>query len=70
MLPIKSVVAVPVLDPVPVNLPASAPLFIATTTTIIPDNTSTSVPAYHYTHVDPAPVTKNTTTTVSLHFFR
>ena len=58
-------VEVPVLVPVPVNLPATAPLFKANTTTIIPDNPSTSVPANHYTHLDPAPVLTTTATTVS-----
>ena len=58
-------VAGPVLVPVPVNLPATAPLFTATITTIVPANPSTSVPANHSTHVDPVHVPKTTTSTVA-----
>ena len=43
-LHIKSVVAGPVLAPVPVDLPATAPLLTVTTTTIVTSNTSTSFP--------------------------
>ena len=60
---IKSVVSGPVLVPVPVNLPATAPILTVTTTTIIPDIPSTSVPDDHTTPVDPAPVSTTTTTT-------
>ena len=54
-----------VLVPVPVNLPATAPLLTATTTTIVPDNPSISVPDNNYTPVDPSPVPTTTTTTVT-----
>ena len=64
-LHIKSVVAGPVLVPVPVNLPAIASLLTATTTIIIPFNPSTSVPADHYTPVDPSPVPTTTTTNIA-----
>ena len=62
---IKSVVAGPVLVPFPVNLTATAPLLKATTTTIVPENLSTSVPTDHSTPFNPAPVTTTTTTTVA-----
>ena len=61
-LHIKSVVAGPVLVPVPVNLPDATFIFTATTTTIVPVNTSTSVPSGHSTPVEPAPVPTTTTT--------
>ena len=61
----KFVVAGPVLVPVPVNLPANAPILTATTTNIAPDNLSTSFPASQYTPVDPSPVPTTTTTTVA-----
>ena len=64
-LHIKSVVAVPVLVPVPVNIPATEPLLTDTTTTIVPSNPSTISPADNSTHVDPAPVPTTTTTTVA-----
>ena len=38
---------------------------IATTSTIVPANTSISFPADHYNHVDPEPVPTTTTTTVT-----
>ena len=67
---IKSVVAEPVLVPVIVNLPSTAPLLTTTTTTIVPANTSTSVPdnnstTVDSTHVDHVPVPKTTTATVA-----
>ena len=64
-LHINSVVEGPVLVPVSVNLPATAPLVTATTTTIIPANISTSVPANPSDHFDPAPVPTTTTTTAA-----
>ena len=64
-LHIKSLVAVPFLVPVPVNLPATAPILTSTKTNIVPANPSTSVPADHSTTVDPEPITTTTTTTVS-----
>ena len=64
-LHIKSVVAVPVLVPVPVNLRDAATLFTVTNTTIFPANPSTSVPDYHSNPVDLAPVPTTTTTTVA-----
>ena len=64
-LHIKSVVSGPVLVPVPVNLPSTATLLAATTTPIIPTNTSNSVPANPSTPVDHVPVPKTTTTTVA-----
>ena len=67
MIHINSVVAGPVIVPVPVsvNLPATAPIFTATKTTIVPANPSTSIPADHSTPVDPAPVPTITTTNVT-----
>ena len=65
MLHIKSVLAEPFPTPVPVNLPATAPLFTATTTTGIPSNPFISVHADTSTPVDPEPVPTTTTTTVS-----
>ena len=64
-LHINYVVAGPVLVPVPVNLPAIAPLLTSTKTTIVPANPSTSVPADHSTHVEPAHVPTTITATVS-----
>ena len=64
-LHIKFVVVGPVLVTVTVNLPATAPLFTSATTTIVPENPSTSVPADHYTPVYPAHVPKTTTNTVA-----
>ena len=58
----KYVVAGPVLVPVPVNIPVTAPLLTETKTTIFPANPSTSVPTDHHTPVDPAPVPTTTTT--------
>ena len=63
-------VAGPILVPVPVNLPSTAPLSTVKTRNIVPENISTSVPANHSTPnystpVDPAPVTTTTTTSVS-----
>ena len=58
-------VAGPVLVPVPVNLPATAPILTATATTIFPTNPSTSVPVDHSTPFDPASVTTTTYTTVT-----
>ena len=63
-LHIKSVVAGPVLVLVPVNLPATALILTATTTTIIPADPPTSVPVNHSTHVDPVPVPTTITTSV------
>ena len=64
-LPINSVVVGPVLVPVPVNLPSTAPLLTATTTTIVPANTSISFPADNFTPVDPVHVPTTNTTTVT-----
>ena len=50
-LNIKSVVTGPFLVLVTVNIPATAPLLTAITTTIVPANPSTSVPADHSTPV-------------------
>ena len=50
-LHIRSVVTGPVLFLVPDNIPATAPLLTAITTTIVPANPSTSVPADHSTPV-------------------
>ena len=47
-------VAGPFTVPVPVNITAKAPLLIAITTTSVPANNPTSVPAYYYTPVVPA----------------
>ena len=49
---VKGTFLVPFPDPV--NLPATAPILTATTTSIIPDNPSTSVLADPYNNVDPA----------------
>ena len=62
---IKSLVARPVIVPVPFNIPATAPLLTATTTNIVPTNPSTGVPADNSNPVDPEPVPTITTTTVS-----
>ena len=67
---IRSVVAVPVLVLVPVNLPDTAPMLTVTTTTIFPANTSISDPSNHSTPVDsttfdPTPAPTITTTTVA-----
>ena len=62
---INSVVAGTVLVPVPVNLPATAPLLTIKRTTIVPAKLSTSVPTNHSTHVDPAPVPTTITNTAS-----
>ena len=64
-LHIKSVIEGPVLVPVPVNIPATAPLLTATKTTSAPANPSTILPADHYTLVYPAPVPITTTTNVA-----
>ena len=69
-LHIRSVVAGPVLVPVPFNIPATAHILTATTTTIALENTSISVPADHCTTVEPAPVTTTTTTTVATTFLQ
>ena len=61
---IKSVVEVPFLVPVPVNLPDTTPLVTATKTTIVPFNASNSVPANPYVPFYPAPVTTTTPTNV------
>ena len=63
-LHIKSVVAVPVLVPVKVNLPATEALLTATTNNIVPSNIPTSVTANNSTPVEPEPVTTTTTNTV------
>ena len=64
-LNIKSVVAGPVLAPVPFNIPDTAPLLTATAITFVPVNPSTSVPADHYNYVDPTPVTTTPYNTVA-----
>ena len=60
-----SAVEGPVLVTVPVNIPATAPILTATTTTIIPANPPNSVTDDPSTHVDPAPVPTTTTTTAT-----
>ena len=62
---IKSMVAGPVLVPVPFNIPETAPLLTASSTIFFPVNPSTSVPADHSTHVDPTPVTTTPCNTVA-----
>ena len=64
---IKSVVPgpAPVPVPVPVNLPDTAPLLTATTTTKIPAKPSTRVPVDISKPLDSAPVPTTTTTTVA-----
>ena len=59
-LHIKSMVAGPVLVPVLVNLPATAPLLTETITTSAPANPFTSAPDNPSTPVDPAPVPTTT----------
>ena len=54
---IKSVVAVPISVPVPVNLISTEPILTVTTTTSPPSN--------HSTPVYPSPVPTNTTNTVT-----
>ena len=58
-------VAVPVLVPATFNLPATAPLWTATTITIVSDYPSTSVPADTSTPIDPVPVLTTNNTTVA-----
>ena len=54
-----------VLVPVPFNIPDTAPLLTATTTTIVPANPSTSVPDDHSNPVEPTPVSTTTYNTVA-----
>ena len=64
-LHIKYVVAGPVLVPVPVNLPETATILIATTTTSITANLYTNVTSDPSTTFDPAPVPTTTITNVA-----
>ena len=65
MLHIKSMVVGPVLVPVPVSLPATAPLLKAKTNNILLANNFTSVPDNHSTPIDPAPVPTTTNNTIA-----